>query len=177
MSVDDLINGKWDNNEIPVDPEGIAVDIDINDIDNKANDIAFALCKNLREVYFDDNFMKLNPRIKERLDAEIESIRVLIKMRKSDEQIHDLCVRAIGQNSNNASLYAALARIQTSLLNIQKQLDDTVKNINELLKNTQLELNFDNEDAETEEQHTTTPLGHSRGSKGFIEQMKAELEN
>lgn len=161
-----------------VDPQEIVEDINIEEIEEAAVQASLDMCKNLREVYFDEKFMSENPLFKKRLDVELESLRVLIKMRRSDEIAHDLCLRSIGANSNNASLYAALARIQTSMLNIQKQMDETVKNINSLLKNVQLEFNFDKSDTtgikETVDGKTT---GTTRGSKSFIEQMNAEMKS
>lgn len=165
---------------IAVDPEGIVEDINVQEIEEVAKIESLDMCKNLREVYFDEKFMSENPLLKKRLDVELESLRVLIKMRKSDEIAHDLCLRSIGTNSNNASLYAALARIQTSMLNIQKQMDETVKNINSLLKNVQLELNFDkpqNEEQPSGSQLVASDPSVTRGSKKFIEQMNAELRD
>lgn len=159
-----------------VDPEGIVEDINIADIESEAQEASFKMCKNLRDVYFDEEFMRKNPRFKERLDVELESLRVLIKMRKSDEIAHDLCLRSIGMNTNNASLYTALRGIQSSMLNIQRQMDDTIKNINLLLKNVQLELNFDsNENQNTQKENQSDP-NITRGSKQFIEKMNQELQ-
>lgn len=163
-----------DIEDLFVDPEGIVEDINVEDIEAQANSASFAMCKNLREVYFDEEFMKKNPRLKERLDVELESLRVLIKMRKSDEIAHDLCLRSIGLNTNNASLYKALAGIQHSMLNIQRQMDTTVKNINQLLKNVQLELTFENNPEQPQEVKQEN-IDATRGSKKFIEQMKEEL--
>lgn len=169
---------QLDPDDLFVDPEGIVEDIDVSEIEEQANNASFAMCKNLREVYFDEEFMKNNPRLKERLDVELESLRVLIKMRKSDEIAHDLCLRSIGMNTNNASLYKALAGIQSSMLSIQRQMDMTVKNINTLLKNIQLELNFDaNTPAQEAQQEIKNDPNTTRGSKRFIEQMKEELEH
>lgn len=161
-----------------VDPEGIVEDINITEIEDQAKSASFALCRNLREVYFDEEFMKNNPRFKERLDVELESLRVLVKMRKSDEIAHDLCLRSIGMNTNNASLYKALSGIQSSMLSIQRQMDDTVKNINNLLKNVQLELNFDNNQQNNTQGQQEIPLDSNttRGSKKFIEMMNQELK-
>lgn len=167
-----------DIEELFVDPEGIVEDINISDIEEEAKSASFALCKNLREVYFDEEFMKNNPRFKERLDVELESLRVLVKMRKSDEIAHDLCLRSIGMNTNNASLYKALSGIQSSMLSIQRQMDDTVKNINNLLKNVQLEFNFDNNQQNNTQSQQEIPLDSNttRGSKKFIEMMNQELK-
>lgn len=161
-----------------VDPEGIVEDINITEIEDQAKSASFALCRNLREVYFDEEFMKNNPHFKERLDVELESLRVLVKMRKSDEIAHDLCLRSIGMNTNNASLYKALSGIQSSMLSIQRQMDDTVKNINNLLKNVQLELNFDNNQQNNTQgqQEILLDSNTTRGSKKFIEMMNQELK-
>jgi hypothetical protein len=98
-------------------------------------------------------------------------------MRKSDEIAHDLCLRSIGMNTNNASLYKALAGIQSSMLSIQRQMDMTVKNINTLLKNIQLELNFDaSQPTQEAQQEIKNDPNTTRGSKKFIEQMREELE-
>lgn len=167
-----------DIEDLFVDPEGIVEDINIIEIEEQAKNASFALCRNLREVYFDEEFMKNNPRFKERLDVELESLRVLVKMRKSDEIAHDLCLRSIGMNTNNASLYKALSGIQSSMLSIQRQMDDTVKNINNLLKNVQLELNFDNNQQNNAQGQQEIPLDSNttRGSKKFIEMMNQELK-
>ena len=165
---------NFKQSDIEIDPECIVEDINVDEIEEQAKTASFAMCKNLREIYFDEDFMRKNPRFKERLDVELESLRVLIKMRKSDERAHDLCLRSIGMNTNNASLYAALARIQSSMLNIQKQMDETVRNINSLLKNVQLELNFDNQPQQQNVDKTNTTA--TRGSKDFIEMMNDELK-
>lgn len=157
-----------------IDPEGLTEDINVDEIDAAAEEGAFAMCKNLREIYFDEEFMSHNPRLKERLDAEIESLRVLIKMRKSDEKVHDLCLRSIGLNGNNASLYAALSRIQSSMLSIQKQMDDTVKNINSILKNVQLEFNFDTPGDTTKTNEENGSI--TRGTKSFVQEMQKQLK-
>ena len=135
----------FDLEESVVDPfiEGLSEEIDIEAIEQEAKESSFAMCKNLRDIYFDEEFIKKNPKFKERLDIELESLRVLIKMRKSDEIVHDLCLKSVGMNPNNGSLYKALSGIQKSMLNIQIQMDTTVRNINNLLKNVQLELNFE----------------------------------
>ena len=52
-------------------------------------------------------------------------------------------MKSVGMNPNNGSLYKALSGIQKSMLNIQIQMDTTVRNINNLLKNVQVELNFE----------------------------------
>lgn len=168
---------ELDPEDLLVDPmiEGLSEEIDVEAIEQEAKESSFALCKNLREIYFDEEFMAKNPKFKERLDVELESLRVLIKMRKSDEIVHDLCLRSIGMNANNGSLYKALSGIQKSMLNIQIQMDTTVRNINNLLKNVQLEFNFEPSNQEQVQPETQLDSSTTRGSKKFIEQMREEL--
>lgn len=167
-----------DDAGITIDPSEFAEEIDVQEIEKVAKEESFAMCKNLRDIYFDEEFMKKNPKLKERLDIELESLRVLIKMRKSDEIVHDLCLKSVGMNPNNGSLYKALTGIQKSMLNIQIQMDTTVRNINSLLKNVQLEFDFEKQQAQENQPQSEVPSDPSitRGSKRFIEQMNAELQ-
>ena len=73
-------------------------------------------------------------------------------------------------------MYKALTGIQKSMLNIQIQMDTTVRNINSLLKNVQLEFNFENNKQEESQQEVPLDNNTTRGSKRFIEQMREELE-
>ena len=73
-------------------------------------------------------------------------------------------------------MYKALTGIQKSMLNIQIQMDTTVRNINSLLKNVQLEFNFENNKQEESQQEVPLDTNTTRGSKRFIEQMREELE-
>lgn len=169
---------SFDEMGITIDPSDFAEEIDVQGIEQVAKEESFAMCKNLRDIYFDEEFMKKNPKFKERLDIELESLRVLIKMRKSDEIVHDLCLKSVGMNPNNGSLYKALSGIQKSMLNIQIQMDSTVKNINSLLKNVQLEFDFNQQKQENptdNEEVVANDPSITRGSKRFIEQMNAEL--
>lgn len=167
----------FEESGINIDPSEFAEEIDVQEIEKVAKEESFAMCKNLRDIYFDEEFMKKNPKFKERLDIELESLRVLIKMRKSDEIVHDLCLKSVGMNPNNGSLYKSLTGIQKSMLNIQIQMDNTVRNINNLLKNVQLEFDFEQQKQEnpTENEPVANDPSVTRGSKRFIEQMNAEL--
>ena len=112
------------------------------------------MLKDLSKVYGNEQFMAEHPEYKKRLDLELESIRVLLKMRRSSERAHDILVKQIGAKPGNARMYKALKDLQKSLLDIQTKLDETVRTVNNLLKNYQLELPFDKEenleDGETE---------------------------
>lgn len=163
---------------IPADDgmEENLIDIPMEDIDDKSMERAKALIDNLGEIYADKEFIENNPKFVQRLEAEIENLRILIKMRQTDEVTHDCIVKAICKNSTNASLYRSLTDIQRTILNISKQMDDKVSAINNLLKNIQLEFNFDKKEDSSDDIQPHQPEGtFYRGSKDFISEMREKL--
>lgn len=147
------------------------VDIDMEGIDKESLDDAMALVDNLSKLYCNEEFMKNNPNFKKRVDAELESLRVLIKMRKTDEVAHDLIIKAIAGNSGNASLYKSLAEIQKTILSITTKMGDIITGLNNLLKGYQLEMNFEEQEQPETEQEQPKLKNAYRGSKEFIERM------
>ena len=147
------------------------VDIDMEGIDKASLDDAMALVDNLSKLYCNEEFMKNNPNFKKRVDAELESLRVLIKMRKTDEVAHDLIIKAIAGNSGNASLYKSLAEIQKTILSITTKMGDIITGLNNLLKGYQLEMNFEEQEQPETDQEQPKLKNAYRGSKEFIERM------
>ena len=164
----------FEDNDIQDTIDGMTlVDIDMEGIDKSSKDDAIALVENLSKLYCNEEFMKSNPNFKKRVDNELESLRILIKMRKADEVAHDLIVNAIAGNSSNASLYKSLAEIQKTILSITTKMGDIITGLNNLLKGYQMELNFDQ--AENQSDESVDIKKTSRGSKEFIQRMN-ELE-
>ena len=165
-----------DFNPVVIDPQGeIIEDIHIDELSQDAINMANSMVKNLSNIYYNDEFMSQHPKLKTRIDIELENLRILIKMRKTDETLHDIAAKAIAGNSSNASLYTSVTRIQDNLLDIQKQMDQTILNLNNLLRGYQTEINFDQPQENKQDQQNNDGL--SRGSKGFIQQMIKEQEN
>lgn len=154
------------------EPIADAIYIDTEELSSQAaNDSKFML-KDLEKIYGNEKFMAEHPEYKKRLDMELESIRLLLKMRRSDEITHDILIKQIGQNPNNASMYTALNRLQNSLLAIQTKLDETVKTVNSLLKNYQLELPLEQEEQIEEDSENPSINTRYRGSRQFILDMQ-----
>lgn len=151
------------------------VNIPIEDISKTAEDKVQLLIKDLTEFYYDPEFLKKNPNFKKRVDNDLESLRMLLKMRAADEVTHDVIIKAIATNSSNASLYASLTKIQTTILQITTKIETIVNNLTTMIKGYQMEINFKLEsdkdnilddninENELETQH--------KGSKSFIEMM------
>ena len=147
------------------------VTIDMDAIDQSADQESKDFARTLRQAYYDDEFLKENPSFKKQLEAEIESMRILIKMRKADETAHDALIHAIEQNSSNASLYRSLSDIQKTILSITEKIDGCKTNLLTLLKNYQLEINFKDDPDEPGDPADKIKDTH-RGMKEFIESMK-----
>ena len=162
-----------------VDPGEEVVNIDIESIEDHSIMDAKAMVENLSKFYYDEEFMKANPSLKKRIDSELESLRILIKMRKSDERTHDILLGAIAKNSSNASLYRALTETQKTILSITTKINDIVNALNGLLKNYQLEIQWKDETITTEESEEDSieeVKDIHKGTKAFIEQMNEEEE-
>ena len=153
------------------------IDIDMDGIDEESKRDAVALIDNLSKFYYDDNFMRQHPTFKRRVDTDLESLRILFKMRKTDEVAHDLLIKAISGNSSNASLYKSLSDIQKTIISVTTKIGNIVEGLNTLMKGYQLELNFDTEDSPTPQSDDVENVGNThRGSKEFIERMNAKLD-
>ena len=175
MAPEELFEG------IPTDPDidGLQlVDIDFDGIEEAAKADAVALIENLEKFYYNEDFMKEHPTFKKRIDTDLESLRILFKMRKSDETAHDLIMKAIQGNSGNASLYKSLSEMQKTIISITTKIGDIIEGLNTLMKGYQLELNFDatenDNDNDDEEKPIYTNGSTHRGSKEFIEQMSQQ---
>jgi hypothetical protein len=150
------------------------VNIPIEDIGIEAEGKAKTLIEDLTKFYYDEEFLKQNPNFRKRVDNDMESLRMLIKMRAADEVTHDVLIKAIAGNSGNASLYRALTTVQSTILSITTKIEGIVNNLTSMIKNYQLEINFKQElnaeetSTEAVDDKTTT----HRGSKAFIEQMQ-----
>lgn len=179
------IDGMFADDDNIIDGIDI-VNIDIEGISNDAESKAKTLFEDLTAFYYDPEFLKANPNFKKRVDNDIESLRMLLKMRAADEVTHDVLLKAIAANSGNASLYRSLTQVQTTILQITTKIETIINNLTTLIKGYQLELNFkleqeqqmldDNEDNEIDENIDEQTI--HRGSKSFIEQMnKLEQQN
>ena len=169
------INTGWTTTNIAVDDMALenAVTIDIPELDKDSTETAERIVKDMEGLYYDDEWLESHPRIKKRIDIELESLRSLIKLRKANEQAHDAILNGISSENSNASLYRALGEIQRTSLSITKQIDETVTKLEDMLQQYQMavedgpvQINEDEDDIED-----TSPT--HRGSKSFIkEQIK-----
>ena len=175
----DTFNGPLFMDEPPLD--GVidsleVVNIDIEGISSEAEGKAKTLIEDLAKFYYDEEFLKSNPNFRRRVDNDMESLRMLLKMRAADEVTHDVLIKAIAANSGNASLYGSLTRVQATILQITTKIENIVNNLTNMIKGYQLELNFKYENEISKDDGEIESIedvsNAHRGSKAFIEQMK-----
>ena len=58
------------------------ITIDVDEINDSSEDAAKSMITNLAQFYYDEEFMKSHPQIEKRIKDELETMRILIKMRK-----------------------------------------------------------------------------------------------
>lgn len=159
-----------------IDPgDGIVpVEIDVDQIKEDSKAYVCSMVDNLSKFYYDEEFMSSHPIFKKRVDSDIDSLCILIKMRSVDEVTQDALVKAIATNSGNASLYRALTDVQRTILNIQTKIEDTVKSLEAFMKGYQLEIDFNPPEKDADDSDDVTEQVTTRGSKDFIQQMREE---
>lgn len=160
-----------------VDQEEV-VNIDVEDIDSISQEDAQKMIDDISKLYFDEEFIKKQPNFKNRIDSELESLRINIKMRKADEVAHDILLKNIGRNPSNASMYKSLTEIQKTIVSITTKIEETITRLQNMMKNYQMEFNFDNNESSDEtndgQDSPPAPVGIKKsykGSKAFIEAM------
>ena len=143
-------------------------DIDLANINDEAKRTANSRINNLLQLYNNEPFIEAHPEFKKRIDTEIETLRRLIKMAQTNEIIHDNLAKAISHNPNNASLYMALARLQSNIMSIQTQIHEVMEGFNKMCKTYQTEINFE---PETNSEDEEVSSNVHRGRKSFITEM------
>lgn len=151
----------------------INIDISALNIDSKKT--AEKMVGDLNILYGDTDLLQQYPSTKARLDIEIETLRGLLKMRSTDEQVHDALLTAIAMCPSQASLYRALTDVQKTSLSVTCKINDTIETINRIIKSFQLELNKETGKIDSNNNNTWSEEGVHMGSKQFIMEMNKEL--
>lgn len=152
------------------DTEDLVLDIDLEALDSASEEEASDMVRVITDLFYDEDLRKSHPRKFKRIQLEIETLRGLIKMRKTDEKAHDALIKAIIDNKSNPSLYKSMAEIQKTSIAITNKIHDTIDRISQLC--TEL-MDDDHKDNMVLEEDNGMEVGESihRGTKEFIEEM------
>ena len=152
--------------------------LDMDLISNESNIMASSLISSLLRLYNNKTFVDEHPDFKKRIDTEIESLKRMYKLIKTDEEVHDHLAQSIAKNPGNASLYMSLTKLQEKIIQLDDSIKKTLDGLNKLCQNFQMELNFEatRKEADPENTHDETGIV-TRGNKVFIDMMNAEEDS
>lgn len=154
-------------------------DIDINVIDsifeNQINidadkierDSIETSIKLFDQAVNNNNWKKLDPEIVSSLDSELRSLKTLINMKKIDERVQTVILNAISNDNSNPTMYKSLSDIQKNLITLTSQINETIKNIRNVLK----AYTYKNNIEQINEESLDSDIYRCRGSKDFISKM------
>ena len=150
------------------------IDINMDKVNSDAESQAEYITERMSNYYFDQEWVDNHPYIKPKIAQEIQNIRRLLKMLTINEKAQDSIIMSIAINASKATLYSALTALQNSTLNIQKQLDELISNLELTFKSmqTDCEKTFVEKDKEKDEKTGSMVV---RGSREFIKEMIEKL--
>lgn len=171
-NIDDLLNESpitLDDCEEELDMPRLNIDMD--EVNSKAELQAKTIVERLSNYYFDEKYIKEHPYIPNKIASEMDNIRMLLKMLSVNEKAQDTLLMSIAINAGKGALYQSLTSLQSAMLNIQKQLEVTTNNIEDIFRTMQDECDksFAEKDKEEDDGHITV-----RGSREFINMMVAK---
>lgn len=170
---DDIFGG-----DLPVDDMEDVYTLDLDYITNESNTIATSIISSILRLYNNKDFVEDHPDFKKRIDTEIESLKRMYKMAKTNEEIHDHLAQSIAKNPGNASLYMALTKVQDKIIQLDENIKKIMDGLNKICSNYQMELNFEATKKESGEEAVHDDSGLvTRGNKQFIDIMNAETDD
>lgn len=147
------------------------MDIDLDEIARDSDESARDLLSNISSLYFDKDFIESHPNFKARIDSEVESFKLLYKMRRADEVVQDTLIKSIKSNTKNASLYKALSDMQRTILSISAKMEESITELEKLMKEYQLMSQDTIEAVQEDDSSGGSPGSLSRGTRDFIRKM------
>lgn len=177
---EDLLDNLFtSSNENEFDtPEGVletpALVIDLNNVNSEARRQANIITEKLSNYYFDEKYIDNHPYIPAKIAQEMDNIRRLIKMLAINEAAQDVLIQSISMNAGKGTLYQNLTSLQSSMINIQTQLNKLTEDLEKIFKEMQAECEktFEEKPKEVSGADGTITV---RGSKEFIQMINAQL--
>lgn len=174
----DLMDELFGGGDLPTDDMEDVYTIDTDLINKESNIMATSLISSVLRLYNNKDFVDEHPDFKKRIDTEIESLKRMYKMIKTDEIVHDHLVQAISKNPGNASLYMSMTKLQEKISSLDGDIKRILDGLNKICANYQMELNFEQTRKAAEDESSYDETGVvTRGNKAFIDLMNADLED
>lgn len=174
----DIMDDLFGGDDLPIDGVEDVYTIDTDLINKESNIMATSLISSVLRLYNNKDFVDEHPDFKKRIDTEIESLKRMYKMIKTDEIVHDHLVQAISKNPGNASLYMSMTKLQEKISSLDGDIKRILDGLNKICANYQMELNFEQTRKSAEDESSYDETGVvTRGNKAFIDLMNVDQEN
>ena len=174
----DLMDELFGGEDLPIDGMEEVYTIDTDLIAKESNIMATSLISSVLRLYNNKDFVDEHPDFKKRIDTEIESLKRMYKMIKTDEIVHDHLVQAISKNPGNASLYMSMTKLQEKISSLDGDIKRILDGLNKICANYQMELNFEQTRKAAEDESSYDETGVvTRGNKAFVDLMNADLDD
>ena len=174
----DLMDELFGGGDLPIDGMEEVYTIDTDLIAKESNIMATSLISSVLRLYNNKDFVDEHPDFKKRIDTEIESLKRMYKMIKTDEIVHDHLVQAISKNPGNASLYMSMTKLQEKISSLDGDIKRILDGLNKICANYQMELNFEQTRKAAEDESSYDETGVvTRGNKAFVDLMNADLDD
>jgi len=171
----DLMDDIFGGDDLPMDNMEDVYTIDTDLINKESNIMATSLISSVLRLYNNKEFVDEHPDFKKRIDTEIESLKRMYKMIKTDEIVHDHLVQAISKNPGNASLYMSMTKLQEKISSLDGDIKRILDGLNKICANYQMELNFEQTRKASDDESAYDETGViTRGGKAFVDMMKGD---
>ena len=171
----DLMDDIFGGDDLPMDDMEDVYTIDTDLINKESNIMATSLISSVLRLYNNKEFVDEHPDFKKRIDTEIESLKRMYKMIKTDEIVHDHLVQAISKNPGNASLYMSMTKLQEKISSLDGDIKRILDGLNKICANYQMELNFAPTRKASDDESAYDETGViTRGGKAFVDMMKGD---
>lgn len=147
--------------------------IDLEEVNNSALSRSTDIIEHLSGYYINKKYIAEHPYIKNKIIQEIDNIRRLLKMLTINEKAQDSLIQSITCNFGKSALYTALTSLQSSTLNIQKQLNESVDTIETIFRKMQDECQESFESKDKEELSDGSIV--TRGTRDFLKDLMNKL--
>lgn len=146
------------------------INIDMNQINEDSERIATLITEKLSGYYFSEEYLNEHPYIPTKIMLVMNNIRRLLKMLSVNERAQDALIMGVTYNAGKGSLYGSLTALQNAMLNIQTQLNNLVKELEEIFQKMQDECEKTFKEKDIEKQSDGSFI--VRGAKELIQKIQ-----
>ena len=146
------------------------ININMEEIDVESQRMSKLITERLSDYYFSKEYIDEHPYIPTKIMLVMNNIRRLLKMLSVNEKAQDSLILGVSYNIGKGSLYGSLTALQNAMLNIQTQLNNLVKELEDIFSKMQDECDKTFKEKDLEKQSDGTII--VRGARELIQEIE-----